>query len=113
MPPKSSNGADIQGFFTERAAELEDRFPEDAPKYRRAVERLRAPSGGVVLDAGCGSGRAISVLREAVGPHGCVIGMDLTWQMLSEARRRGRGNLALLVQADLPRRSHRLLRISP
>jgi ubiquinone/menaquinone biosynthesis C-methylase UbiE len=101
MPPKSSSRADIQRFFTERAAELEDRFPEDAPKYQRAVERLRAPGGGVVLDAGCGSGRAISVLRQAVGPHGYVIGLDLTWHMLSEARRRGRGNLALPVQADL------------
>lgn len=101
MPPKSTNRADIQLFFAQRAAELEDRFPEDAPRYQRAVRRLRAPGGGVVIDAGCGSGRAIALLRDAVGPHGQVIGLDLTWQMLSEARRRGRGDLALLVQGDL------------
>src|ERR1700730_12177961 len=75
MPPRSSSRADVQRFFPERAAELAGLVPEDAPKSQRAVERLRAPSGGVVLDAGCGSGRAISVLREAVGPHGCVIGL--------------------------------------
>jgi SAM-dependent methyltransferase len=101
MPPGSTSRADIQRFFAERAASLEDRFPEDASRYQRAVGRLRAPSGGVVVDAGCGSGRALALLREAVGPHGQVIGLDLTWQMLSEARRRGRGDLALLVQGDL------------
>jgi SAM-dependent methyltransferase len=101
MPPRSTGRADIQRFFAERAAKLEDRFPEDAPRYREAVRRLRAPSGGVVFDAGCGSGRAIALLKEAVGPHGSVIGLDLTWEMLREARRRGRGDLALLVQGDL------------
>jgi SAM-dependent methyltransferase len=101
MPPRSSSRADIQRFFAERAAGLEDRFPQDTPRYQRAVGRLRAPSGGVVFDAGCGSGRALAFLREVVGPHGQVIGLDLTWQMLSEARRRGRGDLALLVQGDL------------
>ena len=62
---------------------------------------MNLPSGGVVLDAGCGSGRALPYLREAVGREGLVLALDLTWEMLVEARRRGRDSVAQLVQADL------------
>ena len=60
-------------------------------------------SGATVLDAGCGTGRALPVLRAAVGDRGLVIGADLTPQMLSEARQLGRAALAGLVHADVQR----------
>ncbi|WP_442929164.1 class I SAM-dependent methyltransferase [Modestobacter sp. VKM Ac-2985] len=56
-----------------------------------------------VLDAACGTGRALPVLRAATGPAGLLVGLDLTAEMLAEARRRGRGELARLVRGDVTR----------
>ena len=58
-------------------------------------------AGDAVLDAACGTGRALSVLRAATGPAGTVVGLDLTPEMLDETRRRGRGELAQLVRGDV------------
>ena len=101
MPPRSMSRQDVQRWFAERAAGLEERFPDDGPRYARAAERLGPSPGAVVLDAGCGTGRGLPWLRKAVGPDGVLIGLDLTWEMLEEARRLGRQPLAQLVQADL------------
>lgn len=87
-------------FFAERAAGWEDRFPHDGPAYARAVGELGPSPGARVLDVACGTGRALLPLREAVGPRGTVIGLDLTPEMLAEAIRRGRGKVAHLVRAD-------------
>jgi SAM-dependent methyltransferase len=54
----------------------------------------------VALDAGCGTGRALPVLRDAVGRSGLVVGVDVTRAMLAEAKRLGRDRLATLVRAD-------------
>ena len=60
-------------------------------QYRReAVAALVLPSGGTVIDLGCGTGRNLPLLRDAVGAHGRVIGVDLTEAMIDEARRRVR-----------------------
>jgi ubiquinone/menaquinone biosynthesis C-methylase UbiE len=53
-----------------------------------------------VLDAACGTGRALPALRAAVGSTGTVVGVDLTSEMLAQAARHGRGSLAELVLAD-------------
>jgi SAM-dependent methyltransferase len=87
-------------FFAERAATWEQRFPDDAPAYARAVSELGPPRGARVLDVACGTGRALVPLREAVGPLGKVIGLDLTPEMLDEVIRRGRAGLAYLVRGD-------------
>jgi ubiquinone/menaquinone biosynthesis C-methylase UbiE len=39
----------------------------------------------VVIEVGCGTGRALAALRQAVGPHGTVIAVDLTPEMLRHA----------------------------
>src|SRR3954470_24855679 len=85
--------AETETFFGARAAGWEEKFPDDGPRFARAVGELGVRSGDVVLDAGCGTGRALPVLREAAGPAGTVAGVDLTGQMLAEARRRGRAGL--------------------
>lgn len=89
-----------QEFFTGRAAGWETRFPDDAPRYVAAVQALTIPVGGNALDIGCGTGRALTPLRAAVGPAGHVLGVDATPAMLGEARRLGRGDLAALAVAD-------------
>lgn len=43
--------------------------------------------GATVLDLGCGSGRDTYLLSKLVGPHGRVIGVDMTEQQLDVARR--------------------------
>jgi ubiquinone/menaquinone biosynthesis C-methylase UbiE len=91
---------ETQAFFALRAAGWEERFPDDDPRYEQAVRELRPAVGGRVLDAGCGSGRALPFLRRAVGPDGLLVGLDVTPEMLAEACRLGRHHLAGLVVAD-------------
>jgi ubiquinone/menaquinone biosynthesis C-methylase UbiE len=70
---------------------------------RKAVQRLDLRRGDVVVDVGCGTGLNFALLREAVGPEGRIIGVDLTDAMLDQARRRvaqhGWTNVEL-VQSD-------------
>jgi SAM-dependent methyltransferase len=89
-------------FFAVRAAGWEDRFPDDGPAYSQAIAALDLVSGGRVLDAACGTGRALPIMRSAVGSSGTVIGLDLTPEMLLEAARRGRGELVLGDVDHLP-----------
>ena len=62
-----SDLARTREFFGPKAAEWDEKFPDDGPVYAAAVADLKAPVGGVVLDAGCGTARAAIPLREA-GP---------------------------------------------
>ncbi|MEU2376797.1 class I SAM-dependent methyltransferase [Streptomyces misionensis] len=101
----------VQEFFTARAADWDRRFPDDGPAYAAAVAELGLRAGDRVLDAGCGTGRALPPLRAAVGPTGIVLGADLTPAMLTEAARAGRDRAGLLLLADataLPLRSRSL-----
>lgn len=53
---------------------------------RKAVGRLELKPGASVLEIGCGTGRNLSHLVEAVGEEGRVYGVDLSEGMLDEAR---------------------------
>lgn len=92
--------ARTRAFFTPRAVGWEKRFPDDQPVYRAAVARLELSAGMAALDAGCGTGRALPLLRDAVGARGTVFGTDLTPAMVREAARLGRGASGLLAVAD-------------
>lgn len=92
--------ARTRAFFTPRAVGWEKRFPDDQPVYRAAVARLELSAGMAVLDAGCGTGRALPLLRDAVGVRGTVFGTDLTPAMVREAARLGRGASGVLAVAD-------------
>ncbi|HEY7932318.1 MAG TPA: methyltransferase domain-containing protein, partial [Solirubrobacteraceae bacterium] len=54
---------------------------------RKAVRRLGLQSANTVLEIGCGSGRNLPLLCEAVGGDGVVIGVDASEGMLAQARR--------------------------
>ncbi|WP_053127509.1 class I SAM-dependent methyltransferase [Streptomyces ambofaciens] len=104
----SDDHTHVQEFFGARAADWDSRFPDDGPAYAAAAARLGLREGDRVLDAGCGTGRALPSLRAAVGPSGLVVGADLTPAMLQAAVRAGRdrdGRLLLTDVAALPLRS--------
>jgi demethylmenaquinone methyltransferase/2-methoxy-6-polyprenyl-1,4-benzoquinol methylase len=59
-----------------------------APGFRRrAVARLGLKPGERVMEVGCGTGRNLALLREAVGSEGEVIGVDASAGMLAEAQK--------------------------
>jgi len=101
MRSMSDDHAHVQEFFAARAAEWDARFPDDGPAYAAAVAELGLRKGDHVLDAGCGTGRALPPLREVVGPSGVVLGADLTPAMLEAAVRAGRDGAGRLLLADV------------
>lgn len=111
MRNMSDDHTHVQEFFGARAADWDARFPDDGPAYAAAVADLGLREGDRVLDAGCGTGRALPPLRAAVRPTGVVLGADLTPEMLRAAVRAGRdrdGRLLLADVAALPLRDRSL-----
>ncbi|NEB74081.1 methyltransferase domain-containing protein [Streptomyces sp. SID14478] len=99
----SDDATRVQEFFSARAADWDSRFPDDGPAYAAAVAALDLRPGSRVLDAGCGTGRALPPLRAAVGASGVVLGADLTPAMLEAAVRAGRDHDGQLLRADVAR----------
>jgi trans-aconitate methyltransferase len=70
---------------------------------RLAVERLELQSGEVVIDVGCGTGVNFPLLEAGVGPGGQIIGIDLSPEMIAQARERVAGtgwqNVTLIESA--------------
>jgi ubiquinone/menaquinone biosynthesis C-methylase UbiE len=60
-------------------------LPRDSRE--KAVARLDLTAGDSVLDIGCGTGRSLPYLQQAVGPSGRVYGIDISRGMLREARK--------------------------
>jgi ubiquinone/menaquinone biosynthesis C-methylase UbiE len=91
-------------FFGIRAATWDAKFGHDMPAYAAAIAQAGIRRGGIAADVGCGTGRALPALRDAVGPDGVVIGLELTPEMLAQATAAGRASLAdLLILADARR----------
>ncbi|MDF5755576.1 class I SAM-dependent methyltransferase [Spongiactinospora sp. TRM90649] len=101
--PAYRSAEGTRAFFSARAATWEEKFPDDGPAFAAAIAELAPVAGGTVLDAGCGTGRAMPLLREAVTAEGRVIGADLTPEMIASARERGRAAWGTLLIADVAR----------
>jgi len=92
--------AETRAFFGCRAATWDAKFGEDLPAYCAAVAEAGIRRGGAAVDVGCGTGRALPPLREAVGPQGSVFAVDLTPEMLAAARPKSVAAQAALILAD-------------
>ena len=70
---------------------------------RQAIAKLSLQPGERVLDVACGTGLSLGLLRDAVGPDGEVIGIELSPEMIALARERvsraGWRNVQLLESA--------------
>jgi len=92
----------VPEFYGRRAA-LYDRIAT-APgvgRWRRIAARRVASPGATVVEMGCGTGANLPHLREAVGPGGRVLGIDLTGPLLELARERVAGcDTVAVVRGD-------------
>jgi SAM-dependent methyltransferase len=91
---------ETRAFFACRAATWDAKFGDDLPAYCAAIAEAGISHSGVVIDVGCGTGRALPPLRQAVGPAGTVIALDVTPEMLDAARPAAQLARASLVIAD-------------
>lgn len=67
---------------------LATRTPGVGRLRRRTVAALDLQGGETVVDVGCGPGATLPYLREAVGPDGRVVGVDITPELLDRATTR-------------------------
>lgn len=89
-------GGFAQGFRDVDASEGATRFVAylDAvsaivtAQKRATIELLGLRAGDSALDVGCGTGEDVRLLAEIVGPNGRAVGLDLSDELLSEARAR-------------------------
>jgi demethylmenaquinone methyltransferase/2-methoxy-6-polyprenyl-1,4-benzoquinol methylase len=77
-------------------------YPQGAQRLR-AVRALGLRAGDSVIDMACGTGLNFRLLEAVIGPHGRIVGVDLTDAMLARAQDRIASNdwsNISLVQAD-------------
>jgi demethylmenaquinone methyltransferase/2-methoxy-6-polyprenyl-1,4-benzoquinol methylase len=77
-------------------------YPQRGQRLR-AIQALGLRPGDSVVDIACGTGLNFSLIEQAIGPGGRIVGVDLTDAMLAQAQHRietnGWSNVSL-VQAD-------------
>jgi demethylmenaquinone methyltransferase/2-methoxy-6-polyprenyl-1,4-benzoquinol methylase len=90
MNPSLSSRDHRQRFF-DREAPGWDTLCEDYTQtdlFHEWFAGLDLQPGQRLLEIGCGTGRVLSWLKRAAGPSGAAIGLDFSFGMLNESRRR-------------------------
>jgi demethylmenaquinone methyltransferase/2-methoxy-6-polyprenyl-1,4-benzoquinol methylase len=73
-------------YYAWRASNYDAGAEWEKPFHAEAVQMANAQEGQQVLVVACGTGRGMIELAQAVGPTGRVDAMDLSEQMIEEAR---------------------------
>src|SRR5258708_6853602 len=68
---------------------LETHHRSKLTEREQMIRDLHLKSGSRVVDAGCGPGLWTPILAQAIGPRGCIIGVDVSAEALVTARQRG------------------------
>lgn len=85
---KTSACCSAEGLSPELRAILRELHPEVVERFYGCGSPFPpALHGRTVLDLGCGAGRDVYLLSKLVGPAGRVIGIDMTDEQLTVARR--------------------------
>lgn len=71
-----------------------------APELNQAILCLELRDGMRILDAGCGSGEMLQLLRDGAGPHSALVGLDLSAAHVRAARELVDSSVTVL-QGDL------------
>ncbi|HET6517615.1 MAG TPA: L-histidine N(alpha)-methyltransferase [Nitrosopumilaceae archaeon] len=59
------------------------------PKYRKiSIAALELSKGDTVVELGCGTGSNFSLVLDAIGPNGKLIGVDINDKMLEQAKKK-------------------------
>lgn len=86
--------------YARRAAHYDLELAPFEPVRTEAIALLDPPPGATVLDVGCGTGLSFAALKRRIGPHGRIVGIDPSPDMLAQARariaRRHWGGITLL-----------------
>jgi len=72
---------------------------ETKDKLEKLIKSFKLKKGSQVLDLGCGTGILFPHILKAIGKKGRVFGVDLSEQMLLEARRKHRNENIFLICA--------------
>lgn len=83
---------DLTDLYNEFAPDYErTRVPRFRPFLKRLLQYYDTRPGSYVLDAGCGTGLAATMVAPRAGHNGKVLGVDLSVKMLEIAREKAHG----------------------
>ncbi|HVB26171.1 MAG TPA: methyltransferase domain-containing protein [Ktedonobacteraceae bacterium] len=70
---------------------LETHHASKIAERSQMIHDLLLKPGSLIVDAGCGPGLWTPLLARAIGPHGRIIGVDISQEALTTAQRRSYG----------------------
>lgn len=88
MPPNRRLAVQRYESYAKTYDREQARNPVVGRNRKQVIELLRLQRGDTVLDVGCGTGLNFPLLQDAVGAEGRIIGIDLSPDMLAQARER-------------------------
>ncbi len=104
MPDRPDPHRAALAQYRRRASVYDTELALFEPIRRQAIAMLGLRSGDTVVDAGCGTGLSLPLLRAAVGPRGRIVGIEQCPEMLDRSRecvRQHRWRNVTLIQASV------------
>lgn len=88
-------------FFDERASSWEERCypPETRVRLREIIPLFCVRTGDTMLDLGTGTGILAPYLREAAGPEGFLLSLDVSFEMVRHAAVKDAYRHGMVMQA--------------